>query len=58
MGDAAKGQYIGLFIFIAVIIILIGGLIYLRIKWTSEDRIKKFGRKDKTAKANLKANTK
>jgi len=63
MGDQTKGQYIGLFIFIGVVILLIAGLIYLRIKWTSEDRIKKFGRKqqaakDQAAKDNLKVDSK
>ena len=58
MGDQTKGQYIGLFIFIGVVILLIAGLIYLRIKWTREDKIKKFGRKDQAAKDNLKVDSK
>jgi uncharacterized membrane protein YciS (DUF1049 family) len=48
MGDQTQGQYIGLFIFIGIVIILIAGLIYLKIRWTNQDRAKKFGRKDNT----------
>ena len=45
MGDQTQGHYIGLFIFIAVVILLIAGLIYLKIRWTNQDKAKKFGRK-------------
>jgi uncharacterized membrane protein YciS (DUF1049 family) len=37
-------------VFIGIVIALIVGLIYLKIRWTNQDRAKKFGRKD-TAKA-------
>jgi hypothetical protein len=50
MTDQTQGQYIGLFIFIGIVIVLIAGLIYLKIRWTNQDKAKKFGRKD-TAKA-------
>ena len=50
MADQTQGQYIGLFVFIGIVIALIVGLIYLKIRWTNQDRAKKFGRKD-TAKA-------
>jgi uncharacterized membrane protein YciS (DUF1049 family) len=50
MGDQTQGQYIGLFVFIGIVICLIAGLIYLKIRWTNQDKAKKFGRKD-TVKA-------
>jgi hypothetical protein len=53
MGDQTQGQYIGLFIFIGIVIVLIAGLIYLKIRWTNQDRAKKFGRKS-TVKAAVK----
>jgi len=46
MGDQTQGQYIGLFIFIGIVILLIAGLIYLKIRWTNQDKAKKFGRKE------------
>jgi hypothetical protein len=55
MGDQTQGQYIGLFIFIGIVIVLIAGLIYLKIRWTNQDRAKKFGRKE-TVKAVTKDN--
>ncbi len=45
MSDQTNGHYIGLFIFIGVVIVLIAGLIYLKIRWTNQDRAKKFGSK-------------
>jgi len=44
MGDQTQGQYIGLFVFIGIVIVLIAGLIYLKIRWTNQDKAKKFGR--------------
>jgi hypothetical protein len=52
MGDQTNGHYVGLFIFIGVVILLIAGLIYLKIRWTNQDRAKKFG--NKTAKTSPK----
>lgn len=49
--DQTNGHYIGLFIFIGVVIILVAGLIYLKIRWTNQDRAKKFGTKKETVKA-------
>ena len=46
MGDQTQGQYIGLFVFIGIVICLIAGLIYLKIRWTNQDKAKKFGRKE------------
>jgi len=46
MGDQSQGQYIGLFVFIGIVICLIAGLIYLKIRWTNQDKAKKFGRKE------------
>jgi uncharacterized membrane protein YciS (DUF1049 family) len=46
MGDQTQGQYIGLFVFIGIVIVLIAGLIYLKIRWTNQDKAKKFGRKE------------
>jgi len=45
MVDQTQGQYIGLFVFIGIVIVLIAGLIYLKIRWTNQDKAKKFGRK-------------
>ncbi|MFY9814510.1 MAG: hypothetical protein WCF70_04480 [Dehalococcoidales bacterium] len=45
MSDQTSGHYVGLFIFIGVVIVLIAGLIYLKIRWTNQDRAKKFGNK-------------
>jgi hypothetical protein len=58
MGDQTQGQYIGLFIFIGIVILLIAGLIYLKIRWTNQDRAKKFGRKDAAKAAVKDANNK
>ena len=46
MTDQTQGQYIGLFVFIGIVICLIAGLIYLKIRWTNQDKAKKFGRKE------------
>jgi uncharacterized membrane protein YciS (DUF1049 family) len=46
MGDQTQGQYFGLFVFIGIVICLIAGLIYLKIRWTNQDKAKKFGRKE------------
>jgi hypothetical protein len=54
MGDQTNGHYIGLFIFIGVVIVLIAGLIYLKIRWTNQDRAKKFGNKNQADKASSK----
>jgi uncharacterized membrane protein YagU involved in acid resistance len=42
--STATGHYLGLYIFIGVIIGVIGALVYLKLRWSAEDKAVKLGR--------------
>jgi hypothetical protein len=47
------GHYLGLYIFIGVILAVVGLLIYLKIRWSAQDRAVKLGRELGIKKAKL-----